>query len=460
MKKLFLLSFAFFFSGCTVHEVCEYDQPLVEIPNEYSGAKEGSAEIDNWWEAFDDPDLTKIMTTVLNENLDLAEIWDRVIQARANTYIQGAPRLPALDLNLNVTKTETDFSRPRSFATYLGGILLSYEVDFWRRIDSQARAACKEWAASYEDYEAAAFILSGIVADLYFTIQEQRALILLLEEQAEVNKTLLELVELRFSVGESSSLDVYQQRVQLAQIESQIPPAVSILHTANNQMQVLMGRPPDSALPTEPKALTLELPSFPFLGSPWDLLCRRPDVRAAQLRLTAADYEVAAAVAERFPKIRTPLSYERLGVGWSQLFENEILHLAADLLAPLFDNCLRQGEVERRKAIVCERLNTFGKVYLTALQEVEDALVQEKWQIELLKRLQHQEELSESNVREAKLHYVNGLDDYLTVIAAVQSLQNVQRQIVSERKQLLTFRANLYRSLGGSIFQECEEELL
>ena len=108
----------------------------------------------------------------------------------------------------------------------------------------------------------------------------------------------------------------------------------------------------------------------------------------------------------------------------------------------------------RRRAIVQERLDGFSQVFLTALQEVEDALVREGNQIELLKEIAQQLVLSERQLEAARTSYGDGVAEYLDVISAVQTQQSLQRQQVIAQKQLLIYRASLYRALGGSWMSE------
>ena len=122
----------------------------------------------------------------------------------------------------------------------------------------------------------------------------------------------------------------------------------------------------------------------------------------------------------------------------------------ANITWPVFDGGRRKAEVDRNEAVVKEQLGVYGQVVLRAFQEVEDALIQERKQTEFLIELERQLQLARDTLREARMRYANGLSDYLPVLAALESLQTVERsQIVAER-QLLSYRVQLYRALGGS----------
>ncbi len=134
------------------------------------------------------------------------------------------------------------------------------------------------------------------------------------------------------------------------------------------------------------------------------------------------------------------------------IFQNTIFSFGGDLLTPIIDGGRRRAEVGKKKAVVCEILARYGQKFLDALREIEDAVVQERHQLDLISQAKKEISIAERNLSEAQYHYINGLDDYLTVIAAIQSLQGLQRQLISENRGLLVNRARLYRTLGGSFF--------
>lgn len=459
---LFVLS-ALIMNGCRVHRAVDPCAPMVCIPEEYTSDSNDGVEVCEWWEQYNSRELNAVVQRALCHNLTLKQSYWQVVQACAQARIAAAGRWPEINLNANATQFKSsfsDFSRITSgagatnFGTgepidlYTLQGTLSYEIDLWRRVNSEAAAACYQMHATNEDLEATALTLTGTVVDLWFTIQEQLILLKVIDHQIDISKTLLGLVELRFSVGESSALDVYQQRLQLASIETEKPPVLATLQTSINHLHVLLGEPPMENW-EKVDGIVVELPPSPQLGSPVDLLEHRPDLRAEQRRLMATDYEIAAAIADLFPRLNFSLSYGFQSGEIKDLFRSEIYRIAGDLLQPIFDAGRRRAEVSRRQAMLSESLARYSHTFLTALQEVEDALAEEKYQLELVKQIDKEIELATSNLTEARSRYVNGLNDYLTVIAAVQSLQNLERRKVTEDKRLLVNRSKLYRSLGG-----------
>jgi outer membrane protein TolC len=211
---------------------------------------------------------------------------------------------------------------------------------------------------------------------------------------------------------------------------------------------VLLGMPPDQAPQVTAKVFR-ELPPLPETGLQSLLLERRPDVRAAWLRLEAADQRVAAAVADRFPRLsltgRTNTTDEHI----EDLFDDWLATIAANLLAPLIDGGQRRAEVERSQAVAAENFHIYGQTVLEALAEVENTLIQEQRQQEHLVSITRQLELAEQAFGRIRDRYLNGAEDYQRVLGALLSKQLLQRTQLLAQRELFVNRINLCRALAG-----------
>ncbi len=466
-------------NACRVQPLHDLERPALRVPDAYRAelAAGGSAPnadnpdgvplVDRWWETFEDPELTRVVEEALAANLDLRAAWRRLDQAVAVTTIQGSQAVPQVDLQAGASRsrisdrdaidplTGTEGRRTDRESRYFVGGLLRWEIDIWRRIADARTAAELRARATRDDAEATALLLTGIVADTWFRIREQRALLDLLERQIEVGETLLGLTELRFSLGDGTALDVLQQRQQLAATIANVPTIRAELATAENRLAVLLGITPD-ALSIEPAEGLPELPPMPRVTPPVDLFTSRPDLRAAMNRLEAADHDVASAFADRLPRLALDLSYEFSSNSSGELFQRQAGSILGSLLAPIVDGGRRRAEVDRRRAVLQELFEIFGAQYLDAVREVEDALARERYQVELLAELDRQLEFATNTLNESRSRYVNGLTDYLTVIIAVQSLQELERRILNEERRLLAIRAELHQAIGGEWPSELE----
>jgi len=439
--------------GCVPYRLPDRSRPPVAVPAAFSAA--GAAGAERWWEDFHDPALSRLVTTALGDNLDIRRAWARLRQAALVARQAGAPLWPEITAEGSGSRTRSVVEGPMGkdmvvrMNSFKMDLAAAYELDLWGRVLSQKRAAGLDARASREDLEAAAITVAATVGELWYSLVEQRAQRALLAEQIKVNQTLLGLVELRFAQGAASALDVYQQRQHVAATRGQVPGVESRLQVLRHQLAVLLGRPPGADV-APARAELPRLPPLPATGLPADLLQRRPDVRAALLRLVATDHRVAAAVADRLPSVRLTGLAGFSSDETSTLLDRPTWTIAGGLLGPVFDAGRRAAEVSRVKAQADELLAAYGQTILTAFREVEDALVQERRQREFLASVERQVKLATATLREARQRYIKGLSDYLPVLNAVEALHRVQRTRVAARRQLISFRIRLYRALGGS----------
>ena len=447
-------------AACRLHDVDTFDHPDVAIPATYHQSWDGNHMIGPWWEEFHDPALNHAMAIAVVENFEVKQAWHRLDQALAQAKIAGADRWPQVDVQGGASRIEIggdtagrivggQFTTSNVTERYLVSTGLTYEIDLWKRIASHTDAVWLEYEATKKDVEETLLVLTGAITKAWFTIQEQHALLALLAEQLDANRTYVELTELRFSLGEGSALDVFQQREHVAATEAEVPVVESQLRVAMNQLAVLLGAPPGQSRSLLPNQGLPELPPFPRLSAPASLLTLRPDLHAAQIRLQAADHEVASAIADRLPRLSLSLSYEFNALDTAQLIQQHVGSLAGNFILPMVDGGRRRQEVVRRQAVVQEQLDAFGQTFLIALREVEDALVRERYQVELLSRIDRQRQLAEAELQESRVRYVNGLSNYLQVLLALRNVHSIQRRVISERRALLVIRSELYRAVGG-----------
>ena len=172
-------------------------------------------------------------------------------------------------------------------------------------------------------------------------------------------------------------------------------------------------------------------------------------MRAARLTLISGEYDIAVAVADRFPKLSIGFNYNFQSTRVSQLWNSQLGSILGNLSLPVIDGGRRRSVVREKKAKRDELIANFSQSYLNALQEVENALVNEKYQRKLLKLIRQRVKYSQNTLDEAKSRYINGLNQYLDVLVSLQALQGIERRAVSEHRALLVSRSQVYRSLGG-----------
>jgi NodT family efflux transporter outer membrane factor (OMF) lipoprotein len=440
-------------ASCAPFKPQERQSPEGELPRSFSLYTAESEPELRWWEEFNDIDLNVLVTKALSDNLTLKETWSRLVQARALAVQAGAALYPDLTgtAGADYARQRSDNGSAKTTSTedYSLGVVSSYELDLWGRIRAERESALLEVTAAREDLNTAAMTLAAEVANRWVNIISQRMQKRLLERQLQTNLTLLELIELRFRMSMVSALDVYQQKQVVENIKAEIPLVEAEEQVLLHELALLMGRPPGTSLKISREDFP-EPTEIPATGLPADLLSLRPDLRRAGMRLQAADWQVAAARANRLPAIRLTAGAQYGKGDMDVLFDNWLLSLAGNLTAPIFDGGRRAAEVDRRQAFADENLSAYRQAVLTAIKEVEDALVSEVKQREHIRALENVLITARKALEEAGIRYRNGLTDYLPVLTQLLAVQNLERNLIRQQAILLNARVSLYRSLGGT----------
>lgn len=407
----------------------------------------GTAKIPpHWWRTFKDPALDDLVSGALADNRSLRATRARLTQARELARREGASRWPSLQASGEATRQRDD--QGNTDALFTAGASASWEVDLWGRVDANADAARLDAEASAATLRDAAISLSAEVARAWYELMESRQQTQLLRNQLKTNKQVEQLAQLRFHQGQVGIADVLRQRQLVEQTHASLVDASRQQDTLTLQLAVLEGQTPGSWKPPSGSSLPA-LPPQPDTGLPLDLLRRRPDVRAARLQLKAADRRVAAAVADRFPRLTLSAGINDSAASAGNLFRNWLANLTGNLVMPLIDAGQRRAEVRRNKAVVREALNNYEQTMLQAIHDVEDALSAERHQHDKVKSLQQQLELANSVLEQLRGRYTRGAADYLDVLDALLSQQQLQRQLLTARRLLLEDRVTLYRTLAG-----------
>lgn len=410
----------------------------------------GQVDLDaRWWLSFGDAHLNALMDQALTHNPGLLAMYERLAQAKAVAKKEGAAQFPSLDGRAEFDRTTRRNAGVNTSATdWSAGVTASYEVDLWGRVRSTAQAARLDMLASEMDLRTAGMTLSASVATVWYQFLEQEAQVDLLANQVEINAQVQELVSLRFKRGLVRAADVLRQRQFVEATRGQMALARSRRAVLAHQLAILLGQPPLSEV-ADSTAQLITLPALPQVGLPADLIQRRPDIQAAFYDVMAADKRVASAVADRFPRLSLSGQATSSAGNVGGLFENWLFNFSANLVGPLIDGGRRGAEVARTRAIVNERLHIYGQTVLASLAEVENALVQETEQKVYLESLEKQLVLSEQGIMRARDNYTSGGADYLRVLDALQTHQQLQRTYLTAKREWIFYRIALCRALGG-----------
>jgi outer membrane protein, multidrug efflux system len=354
------------------------------------------------------------------------------------------------DEKITMTPFGPSSNKANDGGSYSASITASYELDLWGRVRASRKASNADFEASAQDLQSMAMAMSGQIASTWYELVEQRKKIEILEVQVETNKSYLEIITLMYEQGLSPAADVLQQKQQVSATEGELLGAKMLHQLTEQRFAVLMGKHPTTKYYFEEEYIP-ELPPLPDTGIPSDLILNRPDVKAARLRLEAADYRVYEAIANQFPQISLSATATDTDDRFRSLFDSWTKNLAANLMMPIFNGGLLRSQVKLNRAAASGQLHAFEKTVLLAITEVESALTQERIQKEMVENFNQQLEISRQALEFTKIRYQNGATSYIPVLINLTTVQRLERTQIEAKRTQMTYRINLYRALGGGI---------
>jgi len=409
----------------------------------------------NWWEDFYWTDLDALVKKALAQNLTLKQVWARLQQAQAITNISNSDRWPNFNYsgsanhnrNAHQTNNNSHITTSDSFTLALTS---SYELDLWGRVAANINADTLSAQASADDWRTAQLSIAAQVTQTAIKLTTHSLLIPLAQQRWQRAQQQLQLLQLRYNQGMTTAIDIAQQRRRVAEYRAMILPLEEQKEQLNYELALLLGELPSWNWTPQQQKLP-QLTPLDNIGIPSDLLAQRPDVRAAGLRLQAADWSVTAARADRLPAIRLSADGNINSNHINDLFDNWLANLAASVSGPLFDGGRRNAVVKQARAGVDERLANYKETVLSAMKEVESALMQEDKRALELQAIITQVEQQQQLCEHQQWRYINGDNSYLSLLENMQTLNLLQQRQLQQRRDLLLARTALHQALGGSI---------
>jgi multidrug efflux system outer membrane protein len=441
-------------TGCTTLFAPD-ERPAQPVPEAYraagqSGVTTNQVQSVRWWERFNDTQLDQLVARALTGNLGVAQAAARLRQAEATAVASGAARFPELSGEASASRRWSDGGPTGSAEgdSYALGVRAAYEVDLWGRVGAGYRAALETVESTRLDVEAAAMSVASEVALTYFAWLQQSLTLATLESQLAANEKMFSVIEMRFRTAQADSVDFLQQRQRVAGSRAALPLARAQLAQLYNRLAILVGEAPQADLGITAVALP-PLPGIPPAGVPSDLLEQRPDIRSAQHRLDSSDWSVSVARANRLPALRLTGSAAYGADDFNLLLDQWAANLAAGLVAPLIDGGARRAEVERRRAVVDERVASYRELVLRALGEVDDALKAEDERGQYAALVLKQYAAAAQTAEESLRRYSRGIESYFNALNFETARQNLEIVVLRADYDLLAERVRLCRALGG-----------
>lgn len=463
--RTFLLLTALLASGCTVGP--NYRRPDIQTPTAFRAPEplppEQADSITDlkWFEVFHDPELQTLVRTALVRNYDLRDAVARVEEARASLGITRSNQYPnfGAGASLEFNRVSRDGATPissqllpsqnRNFGT-AALELLSFEIDIWGRLRRETEAARANLLSAEETRKAVVTTLVSDVATSYLTLRELDYTLEISQRTLQTREQSLELTRSRQIGGVATLLDLRQAEQLVQSAEETIPAIQQQIDLTENTINLLLGQSPGSVL----RGLSLTEQSLPPevpAGLPSALLERRPDIRAAEQDLIAANAEIGVARAAYFPRLSLSGFLGGASTQLTSLFSanHTTWNLSPQVTQPIFTagrikSGVRFTEAQRERLLI-----RYEKAIQTAFAEVSDALISHQRVRERRERQAALVATLEDRVRLAYLRYRGGVDTQLNALDADRDLFEAQLNLAGIRLEELLTVVQLYKALGG-----------
>ncbi|MGE5649774.1 efflux transporter outer membrane subunit [Noviherbaspirillum sp. UKPF54] len=439
----------------------QYKRPEAPVASAYptqAGERNGDASAIGWREFFPDQRLQALIASALENNRDLRIAALRIEEARALYNIQSADLWPNLNATAGGTRARTPAGlSPTGAATVsssyqVGLSLASFELDFFGRVRSLDNAALAQYLATEEAARSARISLVAEVAKAYLAERSLAEQVDLARKTMESRGTAYKLAKQRFDVGASSALDLRQNEVLVQSARAALATLTRQRAQATNALTLLVGKPL-AGLPPETTLAEQNIVTDIPAGLPSDLLARRPDIRAAEQRLKAANANIGAARAAFFPRISLTAGIGTASRELSGLFDSgsQTWSFAPQLVLPLFDAGRTRANLSLAEVRNNEAVADYEKSIQVAFREVADALAARATLDELIDAQRLVAEAQSERLKLADQRYQNGVASSLDVLDAQRELFSAQQTLIQARQLKLTNAIDLYRALGGGL---------
>jgi multidrug efflux system outer membrane protein len=451
---------ALFLAGCAMGP--DYQRPAVNAPASWRVAAPTNASLVNvaWWDFYRDPALTNLITVALTNNLDLRIAAARIEEALGGYRAEQSFLLPSLNGSAAWTRTRVGDIPPAPGATagqfdVFG--LLSYEVDLWGRIRRSTESARAQLLASEEARRTVHISLVSAVATTYFNLRALDQQLEIARETLAARTNVLELTRIKFSevnglgFGIVSELDVRQAETQVHGARATIASLERAIAVTENALRYLLGENPGEIARGQTLAQQRPPDAIPA-GLPSELLLRRPDLRAAEQQLIAANADIGAARAAYFPTISLTAALGVQSVQLDDLFStgtSRAWRFTPQIAGPIFNAGRIRAGVQVAKARQQAALAAYEQAIRNAFREVDDALVSS---IKLREQLAAEEANVVAERRRLELsqwRYSEGIASYTDLLDAQRFLFSAQLSTVQTLNNLLAAIVQLYKGLGG-----------
>lgn len=420
-------------------------QPLVQ----------DAAALAQWWTQFNDPVLDQLIASALQTSPSIRTALAKVEESRARRGISRGNLLPSLSGSVSGRGSRTrdhNAGQTSSSQNYTASLQASWEIDLFGRNRLSLSAATADLKQTEENFYAAQVSLVAEVAEAYVQLRSSQSQLDVLRRNIAARAQTTELTQWRAQAGDVSEMEAQQALSTLEQAKASIPSVELTQSQSRNRLSLLSGLTPGSL-----DALLEQVQPVPVAAGqiavviPAQTLRQRPDVRAAENSLIAAVLRTRVSELERLPTLSLSGSIGIEAMRAGRIFSPDatIASLMGSLVAPLFEGGKIEQGIALSEAQRTQALIAYEWVILTALTEVEDALIAVRQHTDRLEVLNRAAASATLAATLASQRYEAGQADLLTVLEAQRTQLSLEEQQVNTRASLTIAHIQLYKVLGG-----------
>lgn len=425
----------------------------IDVPAAWSvtdvSATVGATSLAQWWLRFDDPLLAGLVTQALQANTSVGSAQAALRQARALRDVTAAGLLPTLGGSASAQHSTGGNGAGNSFRA---GLDANWELDLFganRSALDTSEATARASAASLGEVQVT---IAAEVALDYIALRGTELRLAIASDNLANQQETLQITQWREQAGLVSSLEAEQARAAAEQTGAQLPVLQTSIEQSRHALAVLTGQPP-AALATwlaEPRPVPQARDDL-VARIPAETLRQRPDVRAAEHQVTAAAARVAQADAARMPnfKLGGSLGLNALTLGTLTHGASVVSTLLASVSLPVFDGGAASAQLRAQQAALDQAREAYRATVLTALKDVEDALIALRGDRQRLLHLQQAADAASKAALLARQRYSSGLVDFQTVLDTQRTQLGTQDSLASASADLGADHVRLYKALGG-----------
>ena len=466
-------------AGCSL--VPHYERPVAPVAQTWPGTDADVADTGSimaadipWQDFVQDDDLRELIGMALEGNRDLRVAVQNIELARAQYRIRRADQLPSLGLSASGERGNASSGGASQAASgYSVGLgIAAWELDFFGRVAALKDVALANFLATGEARKAAQISLIASVSNTWLQLKTDTELLTLAARTLSTREQSMDLMQMRADAGASSALDLHQAESLVAGARAIHAQQRRLRAQDLSLLALLAGQPiPERLVPVVPDVVATapqgeaeplvavvptaaDLPAFGAVPMDLssDLLLRRPDIRAAEQQLIAANANIGAARANFFPRISLTGSLGRVSAELDGLFgsdSNRIWSVGAGLTAPIFDVGRNRANLAAAKAAREIAVAQYEKAIQAGFREVADALVARTTYADQLAAQTAQAEAERARLQLSELRYRNGIASYLDLLDAQRSLFAIEQALAQTRLAQRVSEVELYKALGG-----------